>query len=59
MGVSETKPRPFYDVASPQSGLVLKDGKVVLGESVGTKTENLFHNSCYYNEMENVCARKI
>ena len=35
---------------------VTRGGKVTLEGSRGTKSESLFHASCCYNQIDNVCA---
>ena len=32
--------------------------KIVLEDSLGAKSESLFHAKCYNNQTDNVCARK-
>ena len=46
------------NLASPKPGLSLKGGKFGLDESRGTKSESLFHASCYHNQMYELYAGK-
>ena len=37
---------------------VARPVKTVLEESRGTFSKSIFHTICYYNQMDNACARK-